>query len=69
MTDQRREIDQLTRALTALLDNSDAGPGSKAVATLLVASVFVSRTDMPPHLAAAMLADYCIRRPTPESLN
>jgi hypothetical protein len=61
MSDQRREIDDLTRALTALLDCSAASPGSKTVAALVVASVFARRTDMPPHLAAAMVANFCVR--------
>jgi hypothetical protein len=61
MNDQRREIDDLTRALTALLESSAATPGSKTIAALVVASTFARRTEMPPHLAAAMLADFCVR--------
>jgi hypothetical protein len=63
MTEQRREINDLVCQLTQLLENSTAQPGSKTIATLIVASVFARRTDMPPHLAAAMLANFYIKGP------
>ena len=63
MTGQRQEINDLTQALSALLDASAAQPGSKTIAALIVASVFARQTNMPPHLAAAMLSDFCVRGP------
>lgn len=63
MTDQRREITDLVSELTALLEDSAAQPGSKTIAALIVASSFARRGDMPPHLAAAMLARFYVKGP------
>jgi hypothetical protein len=69
MTDQRREINELIRELTALLEQSAAEPGSKTIAALMVASIFARRTDMPPHLAAAMLANFYVKGPLAQNEN
>ena len=61
--DERTAITALGRQLAALLEHSDATPACQAIAALMIAAQFAGRADMPPSVAAAMLADFCARGP------
>jgi hypothetical protein len=62
--DETQMLRDLTRALDALADASDATAGIRAVAAILTAARCARRADMPPAVAAAMIAAY-IRRGDP----
>jgi hypothetical protein len=63
MPDERRAIHELRVQISALLQNSPATPGCKAVASLMAAAYACRASDMPPQVAATMLAEYFKRDP------
>jgi hypothetical protein len=63
MTDERKAIHELRLQLTALLEHSDAAPGTQAIACLMAAAWACRSTAMPPDVAAALLAGYYRRDP------
>lgn len=54
-------IKDLVRELNALVDASDATLGTRTIAAIITAARCAKRADMPPLVAAAMVADYIDR--------
>jgi len=63
MPAERQAIHELRLQIASLLENSNATPGCKAIASLMAAAYTCRSADMPPEVAAAMLADYYRRDP------
>jgi hypothetical protein len=61
--DERKAIHELRLQMNALMQNSIATPGCKAIASLMAAAYACRSADMPSKVAAAMLADYYHRDP------
>jgi hypothetical protein len=59
--DERCAIQALCAQLNAVLEDSDATPGSQTIAAIMTAARRARRTSMPATVAAAMLADYIVR--------
>jgi hypothetical protein len=58
--DERKAIHELRLQMNALMQNSDATPGCKAIASLMVAACSCRNAEMPSKVALAMLADYLV---------
>jgi hypothetical protein len=63
MPDERNAIHELRLQITALLQNSGATAGCKAIAVLMAAAWACRSADMPANIAAAMLRDNFNRDP------
>jgi hypothetical protein len=61
--DERKPVHELRLQISALMQNSGATPGCKAIASLMAAAYACRNAEMPQKLAVAMLADYYHRDP------
>jgi hypothetical protein len=59
--DERLIILSLCRQLSEVIDASNATPGLKTIATIMIAARYARRTAMPASVAAAMLSTYIVR--------
>jgi hypothetical protein len=61
--DERTAITVLGRELTALLEGSEATSACQAFAALMIAAQFARRAELPPEVAAAVMADFWVKGP------
>jgi hypothetical protein len=60
-SDEREAIQGLCRQINAVIEASEATSGCRAVAALITAARYASRSSMPAFVASAILADYMSR--------